>query len=220
VIVGERNAKSIWNNTVPGYVPVVLSVNMKNEIAKGTFVPKKNFVDVAGTLNGWGGDWGDELYDKEGDSIYVTHPAVMAPIGGDTMEYKFRIDASWDDDKSEFPGGGPARKFLVKDTVGGVENKPDVVWWNDVVLGISERQIRIEQVSFYPNPVSDFMYIENRVGMQEIRIINLLGQQVVHMRLDNHRSYQLDTGGLDRGVYILMVYGEKGYKGTAKFIKQ
>ncbi|MCK5136818.1 MAG: T9SS type A sorting domain-containing protein [Bacteroidales bacterium] len=221
VIEGGRDAKSVWNNYIPGRVPVTLSVNMKNEILKGTFVPKQNYVDVAGSLNGWGGDWNDELIDKEGDSIYVTYPAAFAPIGGsDTMQYKFRIDSSWDDDKHEFPDGGPARKFLVLDTLGGVVNAPEVVWFNDVALGIDQQPILFQEVSFYPNPVSDIMYIDNKVDMQEIRINNILGQQVVRMRLDNSRSYQLNTSELVKGIYILSVYGEKGYIGTAKFIKQ
>jgi len=41
VIAGSRDASSVWNNTIPGYVPVVMSVNMKNEIMKGTFVPSR-----------------------------------------------------------------------------------------------------------------------------------------------------------------------------------
>jgi hypothetical protein len=216
VIEGSREAKSVWNNHIPGYVPIVLSVNMKNEIMKGTFVPKKNYVDVAGSLNGWG-NYNDELFDKNNDSIYVTHPAVAASPG-DTMEFKFRIDSDWDN--SEFPGGGPNRKFGVKDTTGSVVNETEVYWYNDTPLAIEEYLIRIQTVSFYPNPVSDVMYIENEVGMQELRIINLLGQEIVRMRLDNSRSYQLNTSELERGVYILSVYGEKGYKGTAKFIKQ
>ncbi len=220
VIKSGRDAKSVWNNNIPGMVPVTLSVDMSNEIAKGTFVPQENYVDVAGSLNGWGGDWNDELFDGEADGIYVTNPAAFAPVGGDTMQYKFRIDGSWDDDKSEFPGGGPNRKYVVLDTVGGVENILDVVWFNDVALGINAHSILLEEVSFYPNPVSDIMYIENKVNMKEIRIINILGQEVVRMRLDNSQSYQLNTSELDRGLYILSVVGENGYVGTAKFIKQ
>lgn len=216
VVAGSREAKSVWNNEIPGYVPVVMSVNMKNEIQKGTFVPKKDFVDVAGTMTGWG-NYNDELVDLMGDSIYVTHPPVAASMG-DTMEFKFRINSNWE--TAEFPGGGPNRKFGVQDTTGGVSNETEVYWYNDTPLAIAEQQIRIEQVRFYPNPVSDVMYIENKIGMNELRIINLLGQQVVRMQLNNRTFYQLNTSELERGVYILSVYGEKGYKGTAKFIKQ
>ena len=216
VIQGSREAKSVWNNEIPGYVPVVMSVDMKNEIMKGTFVPKKDYVDVAGTMTGWG-NYNDELVDVNSDSIYVTHPAVPAPPG-DTMEFKFRLNSNWD--TSEFPGGGANRKFGVKDTTGGVTNETEVYWYNDTPLAIEEQLIRIKTVRFYPNPVSDVMYIDNEVGMQELKIINLLGQTVIQMQLDNRRSYRLNTGSLERGVYIIYVSGDKGYKGTAKFIKQ
>ncbi|MCK4746784.1 MAG: T9SS type A sorting domain-containing protein, partial [Bacteroidales bacterium] len=184
--------------------------------------PKQNYMDVAGTLNGWGGDWNDELFDEDSDGIYVTNPPAFAPVGGegDTMQYKFRMDSSWDNDKHEFPDNGPARKYIVLDTLGGVVNAPEVVWYNDVALGIEDQSIRFQEVSFYPNPVSEVMYIENKVDMQEIRIHNILGQQVVRMRLDNRQSYQVNTSELEKGIYILSVYGEQGYVGTAKFIKQ
>lgn len=221
VIDGMRDAKSVFNNTIPGYVPVTLSVDMKREIATGNFVPKMNYVDVAGSLNGWGGDWNDELFDLNGDSIYVTNPPAFAPVSGeDTMQYKFRIDSSWDDDKHEFPAGGPARKLVVMDTTGGVMNAPDVVWFNDIGLGIAQKSFSIDQVTFYPNPVNDMMFIENNVAMQEIRITNIVGQEVIRMRLENKHFYELNTTTLQRGLYILSVFGEQGYVGTAKFIKQ
>ena len=99
-------------------------------------------------------------------------------------------------------------------------NETEVYWYNDTPLAIEEQLIRIKTVRFYPNPVSDVMYIDNEVGMQELKIINLLGQTVIQMQLDNRRSYRLNTGSLERGVYIIYVSGDKGYKGTAKFIKQ
>jgi hypothetical protein len=222
VIEGGREAKSVWNNTIPGMVPVILSVNMNNEIAKGTFVPEASYVDVAGSLNGWGSNWNDELYDQAGDGIYVTIPYAFAPVGGegDTMQYKFRMDSSWDDDKSEFPGGGPNRKYVVLDTLGGFVNELPVVWFNDVALGIKNQSIHFPQVSIYPNPVLDVMYIESKVDMQEIMITNILGQEVMRMELENRSTFQLNTGELDRGLYILRVSGDQGYTGTAKFIKQ
>ncbi|HDS07166.1 MAG TPA: T9SS type A sorting domain-containing protein, partial [Bacteroides sp.] len=222
VIEGGREAKSVWNNTIPGMVPVTLSVNMNNEITKGTFVARENYVDVAGSMNGWGGDWNDELYDLGGDGIYVTIPAAFAPVGGegDTMQYKFRIDSSWDDDKSEFPGGGPNRKYVVLDTVGGYVNEVPVVWFNDVELGINDKPISFQEISFYPNPVTDIMYIENKVDMQMIMITNILGQEVVRMELENRRTYEYNAQELVRGLYILSVYGEQGYVGAAKFIKK
>ncbi len=66
----------------------------------------------------------------------------------------------------------------------------------------------------------DIMYIDNKVDMQEIRINNILGQEVVRMRLENRSSYQLNTSELERGVYILSVFGKNGQVGVAKFIKQ
>lgn len=222
VIDGVRDAKSIFNNAVPGMVPVTLSVNMSREIDRENFDPKMNYVDVAGSLNGWGGDWNDELYDEDGDGIYITNPPAFAPVNaeGDSMEFKFRINSSWDDDKHEFPGGGPARKFVVADTAGGVVNEAELVWFNDIALGIEEDRISLQEVSIYPNPVRDILYIQNKGEMQEIRVNNLVGQEVVRMSLENKSFYELSTSDLETGIYILSVYSEDGRVGVAKFIKQ
>jgi hypothetical protein len=173
-------------------------------------------------MNGWGGDLNDELFDADGNGIYVTNPPAFAPIGGvgDTMEYKFRIDSSWDDDKHEFPGGGPARKIIVADTAGGVVNAPELVWFNDIGLGINDKQASYQQVSVYPNPVGDMLFIQNEAEMQEIMITNIVGQEVVRMKLENRSFFELSTADLERGIYILSVYGKDGQVGLAKFIKQ
>ena len=108
----------------------------------------------------------------------------------------------------------------MQDTTGGFVNDIPWVWYNDVALGIKDRSIQFQEISIYPNPVTDMMYIENKVDMQMILISNILGQEVMRMTLDKKRSYQLNTGELKRGLYILSVYGEHGYVGTAKFIKK
>jgi hypothetical protein len=181
-----------------------------------------NYVDVAGSMNSWGGDMNDELVVSDVAGIYVTNPPVFAPIGteNDTMYYKFRIDSSWDSDKHEFPDGGPNRTFVPVDTTGGVVNEVEVVWFNDNPLGIEDKIMRFEEITFYPNPVNETMYIENKVGMHEIRINNMLGQEVLRMEVSGELNYRLNTSELTRGVYILSVSGENGYLGTAKFIKQ
>ena len=193
---------------------------MSREIEMGNFVPMQNYVEVVGDMNNWGSDLNDELIDEEGNGIYITKPAAFAPITeeGDTLEYKYRVDSSWD--TSELPGEGNNRSFIVADTAGGVVNAPELVWYNDIALGIKENTARYQEVSVYPNPVGDRMYIQNETDMQEIRVNNIVGQEVVRLSLENRRFFELSTADLERGVYILSVIGKDGRVGVAKFIKQ
>jgi hypothetical protein len=210
--------KGIYNNYRPGYVPISMAVNMARAEAAGIFDPEEDFLDVAGSINGWNPS-GDELFES-GDTagIYVTAIPVLGKIG-DTIEYKFRINGSWDDKYHEFPAGGPARKYGVVDTAGAVVNATDTVWFNDIALAIeSPRVQKIHEVTVYPNPVSERLYIDNAVEIREIRVVNMLGQVVRDIRIDNERYVELDVSDLNRGIYILSIYGDKQYKGTAKFM--
>ena len=206
----------IYNNYKPGYVPVTLAVNMARAEAAGIFDPETNFLDVAGSMNNWGAS--DELKESDSASVYVTAIPVLA-VAEDSIEYKFRIDASWDDNKHEFPAGGPARKFGVKDTTGGVVNANDTVWFNDIALFIdSPVKQNIHEVSVYPNPVQDRLYIDNTFEVERLMIVNVLGQVIRDIRTDSQMFMTLDVSDLERGIYILSVYGNNDFKGTAKFM--
>jgi len=86
-------------------------VNMSQWRDQGTFNPLTQFVDIAGSFNGWGnGSSAYHLIPDAADSIYsITVPLIT----GQGIQFKFRINGSWADSLSEFPGGGPNRTFTV-----------------------------------------------------------------------------------------------------------
>lgn len=104
-------------------VPITFEVNMSYQIEKGNFVQANDFVDIAGSFNSWGGTL-TMLDDTDMDSIYTVKVNGFTP--GNTIEYKFRINGSWADDSSEFPGGGSNRVYTVKKDSNFVS-----VWYND-----------------------------------------------------------------------------------------
>ena len=75
-------------------------VNMSYQVSQGNFNPAINYVDVAGSFNGWVDEWNIELQLKE-DNIFS---AIMTDVQeGDVMEFKFRINGDWE--TSEFSFG-------------------------------------------------------------------------------------------------------------------
>lgn len=212
---GSRTISSVYNNYRPGWVPVTLAVNMARAIDAGLFDPEKDYVDVAGTINNWSGE--NDLVDGDADMIYVTSPAAIYEAG-DTMQFKFRINSSWD---AGYSDAGDNRKMAVMDTTGGVVNAGDTVWFNYIPLFIGQDKIsRIGKVRIYPNPVEDVLYIDNAVDMSEIRIINMMGQVIRRIPAGSRTFYELNTADLQNGIYILSVYGKDGFKGVARFIKK
>lgn len=98
---------------------VMFQLDATSIIESGDFVPGADFLDVAGTMNDWGG--GDEwiLEQTEDTTIYE----VLVPDAGIgvTYEFKFRINGDWA--TAEFPDGGN-RSYTVK----AGENTVRFVW--------------------------------------------------------------------------------------------
>ena len=99
---------------------IIFLVNMSNQIELENFDSATNFLDVAGTFNNWDGtDY--HLVAIENNVYTITITDIEA---GDEIEFKFRIDGSWD--KAEFPGGGDNRSYTVEQGENIVE-----CWFND-----------------------------------------------------------------------------------------
>ncbi len=105
LVAGKNNVDAWWNDDPLNVT--TFQVDMSAQIAASKFDPAKDYVDIAGSLNNWdgkndhltdiGGGWYEVKFSLEPDSTY---------------EYKFRINGSWGN--SEFPGGGPNRKYTAR----------------------------------------------------------------------------------------------------------
>ena len=89
----------------------------------GNFDIEDDFVDVAGTFNGWGTDPLTPLSDADGDTIYDVTVTGFTP--GEIIEFKFRLNGVWDGTE-EFPGVGSNRVYTVLESGNLID-----VWYND-----------------------------------------------------------------------------------------
>ncbi|MGC8802660.1 MAG: glycogen-binding domain-containing protein, partial [Bacteroidales bacterium] len=98
-------AYSVFNDTRPGYVPVNVAVDMSVWQQAGKFDSATQVVDIMGNFF----DWSNfvELFQNH-DLIYRGRIIAKA---GEVLQFKFRINHSWDADKHEFANGGPNRKI-------------------------------------------------------------------------------------------------------------
>ena len=320
---GDFSYNAIYSNYMPGAVPVTFICHMDYQIAIGAFDPAVDYLDAAGSFNGWGG--GNQLADFDGDLAYtMTWPVDISSTT--TMEYKFRMNGDWN--TSEFPGGGPNRTFTVQDTTGGFENIIDV-WYNneDPSVGAKPQAtnaaiignwsigtelsasydyvdvnsdpegattfkwsvadddsgtnmtvlsdgtnstytlvaadagkyifldirpvaatesgsnsagtmygdtIRLfigpiwalgintpsgENISFYPNPVSNNLFIDNMSNLNEVVIYNILGQPIKTVDVRNTEKVEINTSSLNSGIYIIIVKNDNGIVRSEKLLK-
>ena len=149
---------------------------------------------------------------------YPAHLAVENPEG--TVGHNVVVDAYRESDGKFHMnfgyGGSQDGWFSIPD--------PDFFYgltkMEGIVLNIIPTNTAVSETSspqpleVYPNPVSDVLYLKNLpCAVVEYSIFNVLGQQVT---AGSSRG-TLSVAGLEKGLYILQVKGEK-YLETAKFI--
>lgn len=65
-------------------------------------------------------------------------------------------------------------------------------------------------IKLYPNPARDFVTIEANDEIQEVRMVDMLGQ-VVFTDVVQYRSYELNVSAFKSGIYFVQVLTEKGF---------
>ena len=72
-------------------------------------------------------------------------------------------------------------------------------------------------MSIFPNPASDLIFIknENETPIQSIRLINILGQEVLQKSVNENGLVELKVNKISEGIYFLEIQLE-GFKVTRK----
>jgi|GEM_PF-1600706 uncharacterized protein (TIGR02145 family) len=152
--IDKNGVESVASNTVEvtsleyTNTQVTFLVNMNYQIGAGLFVPGVDYVDIAGSFNGWNSS--GAMSDPESDGIYAI--TIDNLTIGLTYEYKFRKNGSWNVDSHEFPGGNN-RWYVVR----GGENIINH-WYND--------QAPAGEVT---QPVADYRFNGNAIDYSEQR---------------------------------------------------
>jgi hypothetical protein len=181
---------------------VTFNVDMTGMISEGIFDPAEDKVDLAGSMNNWG-DPVKNATDADADGIYTI--VVTAQEVGTALEFKFRVNGTWDP-ISEFPGGGPNRTYTVVEG----DNVVDVVFNDgDYTPWITEGIEMNEAFSLYvyPNPATDMINVRSSAQIHAVTITNLVGQTVLNMPVNSFSS-EIGIGTLDAGMYVISVQFE------------
>ncbi len=206
-MLAGANVYNAWYNN-DSTSPVTFEVNMWYYALIGTFNPLTDFVDVAGTMNGWSGSL---HLSSTNDSIYsITYDSL--PFGS-VQQFKFRINGSWNDATCEFPSGGANRTYTVPagpSTYYG--------WYNNMVVGIQQPAL-VGNVQVYPNPVSDMMNVISSKEITTVVISNTLGQEVARYENLSNDNASFNVSDLKNGMYVITVSGNSGVQLIQKFFK-
>lgn len=75
---------------------------------------------------------------------------------------------------------------------------------------LATRDFTKDQFTVYPNPVDDVVTVSGNEPIAEMRLFNLLGQEVLHQNGLGAKQAQLSTLGLPSGKYILKIATKNG----------
>ena len=110
--------------------------------------------------------------------------------------------------------GGVYNVQLIVETECGVDSIVEQI--EITILGLSEIEEELN-ISIYPNPASNVLYIEsNGAQLERFEIINYTGRQVLSANLN---SNNIEIGQLPKSTYILIVYSKTGIAFRTPFIK-
>lgn len=79
--------------------------------------------------------------------------------------------------------------------------------YTPLYTGLEENQIQ-NNISLYPNPTKERVYINTSIPIKKITISNLLGQKIKNYNTSQVKS-SIDISELNKGIYFVKIYTEK-----------
>ena len=117
-----------FSNQDTGKIAVTFQCHMNIQQTLGNFDPSTDYLDIAADFNGWGA-W-DLLYDQYQTGVYkVTNLFDKSLIGGAPLEFKFRINGSWE--LAELQGENP-REYVIQPYDTTFNPNTIEYWYNNV----------------------------------------------------------------------------------------
>ncbi|WP_205729739.1 T9SS type A sorting domain-containing protein, partial [Flavobacterium bernardetii] len=104
--------------------------------------------------------------------------------------------------------------YKVEITLGGCTNTSSCV----TVTTLETTSFDSTNFVYYPNPTSDILHITNGNLIEEVNVINLIGQQMISTKF-NSKEIQLNLATLPTGTYFITIKSE-GKSKTIKILKQ
>jgi Secretion system C-terminal sorting domain len=81
--------------------------------------------------------------------------------------------------------------------------------------------ITVERLSVYPNPATEELSIRNTEKVKRLEITNMMGQRVkIIVFTGTFDNQTVSLNGLNRGLYTVSAFDEKGLIANSKFVKE
>jgi hypothetical protein len=204
----------VVTETVTQFRSLNFIVNMSEYIADSLFSPRTDTVDVAGTFNNFDGTK-HILSIVPGTDSAIYFITITGFLPGDRLEFKFRINSTWNDSIVEFPYGQPNRVWVIE------EGKYTYTcFYNDqgTPFAIPENTL-MDLVNVFPNPAQSIVSVEIPGNIRRMSVITLTGSKMLESETSSGNPFTFDVSSFAKGTYVLLFYTNEGYAGSKKLIK-
>ncbi|CAM3253632.1 T9SS type A sorting domain-containing protein [Aequorivita lipolytica] len=173
----------------------------------------------------------EELNFEPGETVYFriffrdiqtgsnTHIVVRRPDNSILYDYVFTspwpvytgASAMW-----EFPvdGAWPDGVYTINAEFEG--NNYETIFGVNTNLGVED--LKATEISAYPNPTSNIIYIEANSTLEKVELFDLLGRKVLEIS-PLAKKTEVNMGNLTAGVYVAVMFSE-GKKTVKKIVKE
>jgi hypothetical protein len=104
---------------------------------------------------------------------------------------------------------------LTQDSVVGL---PVSVYTKSKIVGVGINDPAGRIARFYPNPVTDRLFIEPTETVKRVEILNITGQRVRLLKPQNSGKIEINVNDLQTGVYFLRIYARNSSYRSYKII--
>jgi hypothetical protein len=203
----------VMDDSIQSTVSLTFKVDMSKYITAGNFNPATDTVDIAGSFNAWDGTNHIMTMDPESDSTKYTI-TIPGFYEGNSIEFKFRINSSWNDTAVEFPYGGPNRYWKIQNGL-----YTFTAYYNEqgVISAIDDHHMVVEKFLVFPNPAEQWVRFSCPDVVSRISLIGINGSVV--REWPHARGIQEENiADISPGYYLIVFYQQSNRLASRKLM--
>lgn len=89
--------------------------------------------------------------------------------------------------------------------------------YDESLLSTSEVGVKAKEISVYPNPFNDVVYLSETKDLKTVKVFDLAGRAV---KVIENPTKEINLGSLKSGLYLITTYFKDGSQATVKAIKK
>ncbi|RTZ49806.1 T9SS type A sorting domain-containing protein [Chryseobacterium arthrosphaerae] len=158
-------------------------------------------------------DWNNNLTFEASERMFVTNTyitntsgTITVPAGTPVGNYRMRVVTDYNSTAPSNPCTAIVRGEFI-----------DFTFEVATSLSTSETALKKKEISVYPNPFKDVLYISDMKDVKSVTVTDVAGRVV--KTIDNP-SKELQLGELNSGLYLVTMNFKDGSKSTVKAIKK